>query len=179
MSLYYFDDEEEGLARETSHPFFVEHATADFYYDGGDDFSPFGNDTGHDLLRELEEWYQERGANAKAATWLRQLIEAWGFDAAYLGYATSAELESVNLKEQYLNDVLDQAVIATILGQYKIAGKADKGMQKMVELAFMRQRYMTELANKRDDPWKEAELYLSRLAVMEADIAKMDNKKAR
>ena len=165
MDLYYFDNEEEGLARETSHPFFVEHATADFYYDEGDDFSPFGNDTGHDLLRELEESYQERGANAKAATWLRQLIIAWGFDSAYLNYTTQAELESIDLKEQYLNDVLDQAAIATILGQYKIAGKADKAMQKMVADAFMRQRYMTGLANRPDDPWKEAELYLSRLAI--------------
>jgi uncharacterized protein YfeS len=179
MSLYYFDDGEEGLARETSHPFFVEHATADFYYDQGDDFSPFGNDTGHDLLRELEEWYQERGANAKAATWLKELIRAWGFDVAYLSYSSQAELELVNLEEQYLNDVLDQAVIATILGQYKIAGKADKGMQTMVAHAFMRQRYMTALANTREEPWKEAELYLSRLATMEADLSKMVNKKAR
>ncbi|RZK25375.1 MAG: MolR family transcriptional regulator [Hymenobacter sp.] len=179
MDLYYFDDPEKGLARATSHPFFVEHATADFYYDGGDEFAPFGNDTGYDLLRDLEEWYQERGANTKVAVWLRQLIIAWGFNPAYLHYNTQAQLETVNPEEQYLNDVLDKAVIATILGQCKIAGKADKAMQEMVANAFMRQRYMTALANAPDDPWEEAEFYLSRLAIVEADLAAMATKKAR
>jgi uncharacterized protein YfeS len=180
MSLYYFDDlEKGGLARETSHPFFVEHATADFYYDEGDDFAPFGNDTGNDVLRELEEWYQERGAGEKAATWLKRLVVAWGFDASYLGCTEKAHLKTLNLDEQYLNDVLDKAVIAVILGQYKIAGSADKAMHKMVVDAFMRQRYMTALANTPDDPWEEAALYLSQMEIMEADLAAMANKKAR
>jgi uncharacterized protein YfeS len=177
MQLYYFDDLEQGMARETSHPLFVRHASAEFYYDEGDDFSPFGNDTGNDLLRDLEGWYQERGANEKAATWLRKLVVAWGFDASYLDYATHDKLQLVDLNEQYLNDVLDRAVIATIFGQYKIAGKADKAMQTMVADAFMRQRYMTALANKRDDPWKEGDFYLSRLTIMEADLTAMIAKK--
>lgn len=179
MELYYFDDEEEGLARETSHPFFVEHAKADFYYNEGDDFAPFGNDTGHDLLHDLEEWYQERGANTKAATWLRRLIVAWELDVAYLTYATQAELAVVDLSEQYLNDVLDKAIIATIFGQYKIAGKADMEMHKMAANTFARQRYMTKLANSRDSPWDLADEYLLRLTIMEADLAAMANKKAR
>jgi uncharacterized protein YfeS len=179
MSLYYFDDSEEGLARETSHPFFVEHATADFYYDSIDEFSPFGNDTGHDVLQDLQEWYQERGAGSKASTWLKQLIVAWGFDTAYLSYTTQKDLEAVDLEAQYLNDVLDKAVIATVFGQYKIAGKADRAMHKMVADAFIRQRYMTSIANTPNNPWDLADEYLARLNAMERDLASMENKKAR
>ena len=33
----YLDDEETGLSRETSHPNFTEHFSAEFYYDCADD----------------------------------------------------------------------------------------------------------------------------------------------
>ena len=61
----YFDDPEEGLARNTSHPAFVRVAPQDFYYDCGDDFSPFGSDDGFDTLAALEDWYRE-GAHQSA-----------------------------------------------------------------------------------------------------------------
>jgi uncharacterized protein YfeS len=72
VSAYYFNDNEEGVARKTSHPFFVEHAAADFYYSCIDEFSPFGNDSGADTLSELQDWYNERGANDKALTFLKR-----------------------------------------------------------------------------------------------------------
>lgn len=65
-TIQYFDDPEVGLARETSHPAFVRIATQDFYYDCGDDFSPFGNDDGSDTLAALEEWYQEQTGSKPA-----------------------------------------------------------------------------------------------------------------
>jgi uncharacterized protein YfeS len=59
-TILYFDDPDVGLARETSHPTFARIAAQDFYYDCGDDFSPFGSDDGSDTLAALEEWYQEQ-----------------------------------------------------------------------------------------------------------------------
>ncbi|HEX8656340.1 MAG TPA: hypothetical protein VF690_02330 [Hymenobacter sp.] len=154
MSTYYFDDKEEGLARETSHPFFVEHASADFYYDCADEFSPFGNDSGADVLVSLAEWYQERRAGEKAATFLRKLIIDWGFDPQYLEHTTQSQLDTLNLHEQYLNNVLDQAVVGVAFGQYKIAGKGDKAIIDMAANAFERQRYVAGLANKPASPWE-------------------------
>ena len=181
MNAYYFDDDEEGLARETSHPFFVEHATADFYYDGCDDFSPFGNDSGHDTLASLEEWYQERTAGAKAATFLRNLLtNNWGFDAAYLDVTDLKQIDLTSRDEQSLNGEIDKAVIATAFGQFKIAGQADKAILQMATDAFRRQRYDAEKAGKcKNHPWDYAEQFLARLDIMEADLAAMANKKAR
>ena len=180
MSAYYFDDEEEGLARETSHPFFVEHATADFYFDGGDDFSPFGNDTGHDTLRDLEEWYQERRAGEKAVTFLRHLIQSWEFDLTYLAVTEPLQLDAIEPDTQYLNSSIDQAIIAIVFGQFKIAGKADKAMLSMAEAAFRRQRYIAEKAQKRQlNPWEHAAEYFSKIEILKADLATMANKKAR
>lgn len=53
--IYYYDDEEEGVAKKTSHPFFVHHFTHELYYDIIDDYAPFGNDTGNDSLRMIED----------------------------------------------------------------------------------------------------------------------------
>lgn len=181
MSAYYFDDEEVGLARETSHPFFVEHATADFYYDVCDDFSPFGNDSGHDTFSSLEEWYQERTAGAKAATFLRNLLtNDWGFNAAYLDVTDLSQLDAMSRDEQSLNGEIDKAVIAAAFGQFKIAGQADEAILQMAVNAFRRQRHEAEKAGKREShPWEYAEQFLARLDIMETDLAAMANKKAR
>ena len=181
MSAYYFDDEEEGLARKTSHPLFVEYATADFYYDVCDDFSPFGNDSGADTLFNLQDWYQERTAGAKAATFLRNLLSnAWGFDAAYLDVTELTQLDAMSRDELSLNSEMDRAVIATAFGQFKIAGQADKAILQMAADAFLRQRYEAEKAGKREThPWEYAEQCLARLDIMETDLAAMANKKAR
>jgi uncharacterized protein YfeS len=177
----YFDDSEEGLARETSHPFFVEHTVADFYYDSADDFSPFGNDSGNDTLRDLEEWYQERNAGAKAATFLRNLIaNGWGFDANYLELSDLKQLEIISHDDQSINSEIDKAVIATVFGQFKITGQADKAMLQMATYAFQRQRYVAEKARTREiRPWEYANEFLARLDIMESDLAAMVNKKAR
>jgi uncharacterized protein YfeS len=174
MDTFYFDDPEEGLARETSHPFFLEHAKADFYYDCTDDFSPFGNDSGADTLANLEEWYRERRGRYTAVAFVRQQIEDWGLNLKYLDITEPAQFHAIDLHEQYLAGSIDQAVIATAFGQYKIAGKGDKTMSKMATEAFQRQRYLTEKAQvTQESPWDLATEYLERLGIMEADLARM------
>jgi uncharacterized protein YfeS len=178
--VYYFDDDEEGLARETSHPLFVEHATADFYYSCIDEFSPFGNDSGADTLFNLQDWYNERGANEKALTFLKRQIRDWEFSPAYLTITEPAQLDIIAADSDSFNDEIDKAVIATVFGQFKIAGKCDKAMLPVAAAAFQRQRYIAEKARIRvPTPWKYANEYLARLEVMEADLAAMVNKKAR
>ncbi|MET4073290.1 hypothetical protein [Hymenobacter sp. UYCo722] len=181
MSAYYFDDEEVGLARETSHPLLVENAAAEFYYDCTDDFSPFGNDSGNDTLANLEEWYQQRTAGVEAATFLRNLLtNDWGFDTTYLDVTELTQLDAMSRDELSLNSEIDRAVVATAFGQFKIAGQADNAVLQMAADAFRRQRYEAEKAGKREiHPWEYAEQFLARLDAMEADLAKMANKKAR
>jgi uncharacterized protein YfeS len=176
----YFDDIEEGITSGTSHPIFVTHATDDFLYSQGDDFSPFGNDTGNDTLRFLEEWYRERRAGDKAATFLRKMLDEWGFGADYLLVTEPSQFETIKQEEQHFTDTVDQAVIAIAFGQYKIAGKADKVMIRLAADAFQRQRYLATRAKTRVvSPWNLADEYLDRLDIMEYSLAAMANKKAR
>lgn len=55
---FYFDDEEEGLSPQTSHPKFNEIISDYFYFDCMDEFSPFGNDEGAEILYALQDWYK-------------------------------------------------------------------------------------------------------------------------
>jgi uncharacterized protein YfeS len=174
----YFDDSEEGITRDTSHPVFIESATEDFYYSEGDDFSPFGNDTGNDTLRFLEEWYQERRASEKAATFFRKMIDEWGFGTEYLLITDPAHFGSINLDERHFTDTVDQAIIAIAFGQFKIAGKTDKAIIGLAANAFKRQRYLAEKAKSRvTNPWNLADEYLERLSAMEHTLALMNKKR--
>lgn len=49
-------DGHEGPAPGTSHPAFVCSAPSHFYSQS-DEFAPFGNDSGSDILGSLHEWY--------------------------------------------------------------------------------------------------------------------------
>lgn len=57
LELWLDDPEgDEGPAPETSHPAFVQVAPPEFY-DKGDEFAPFGNDSGSDMLGNVQDWY--------------------------------------------------------------------------------------------------------------------------
>jgi uncharacterized protein YfeS len=174
----YFDDFEEGITPETSHPTFVKYATADFFYSQGDDFSPFGNDTGNDTLRFLEEWYQERRAGEKAATFLRKMLDGWGFGADYLLIKHPSQFGDIDLENKHFTDTVDQAIIAIAFGQCKIAGKADKAIISLATETFQRQLYLAEKAGASEvNPWNLAAEYTERLNVMKLALAEMIIKK--
>src|SRR4051812_937218 len=124
---YYFDDPEEGLARETSHPHFLALAEEDFYYDCSDDFSPFGNDDGSDTLASLEEMYQDGGTNDDGPGFVADLIAGWDFGVPENlmeadGAVTAAWVAQNHMNAHYL-DAICNAHIATAFGQLKITGK--------------------------------------------------------
>nr|GFD09025.1 hypothetical protein [Tanacetum cinerariifolium] len=109
MQTLYVDDEEQGLAPETSHPRFAAVAREDFWYDCADDFSPFGNDTGNDTLRFLEEWITEHGADANVADFIRNLLhEQWELDKNYITVADADVINQLHHQaDQYINDTQD------------------------------------------------------------------------
>ena len=130
-SPLYFDDPEIGLSRSTSHPAFVRVAAEDFYYDCGDDFSPFGNDDGSDTLAALEEWYQEQtgGKPAKTLRFLRQQLSDWDLPVpkdmlAHDDAAKAQWLANDDMNQSYLRSVC-RAHVATAFAQLKIMGSID------------------------------------------------------
>ena len=131
MSTIYLDDEDEGLARETSHPRFVEHAP-DSFFDESDEFSPFGNDDGNDALRSMEEWFEDREPGTDPIEFLEELLDEWDLDVPEGAF----DLDHAGLVELVTRDEdlerplvgIANASVAAALGQVKIAGEVSPAL---------------------------------------------------
>lgn len=138
----YFDNEEIGLAAETSHPNFRDLIKDSFIYSSSDEFSPFGNDDGWMTLTELEDWYKDTNGRRKITDFLFNHIDDFGF--GYDSKRVSLLLEVDQLNEimgdnDFLINCMDEAIIATAFGQYKIEGLIDYNLKKIALIAIQRQ----------------------------------------
>ena len=145
MTTIYLDDEDEGLARETSHPHFVEIAP-DSFFDETDEFSPFGNDDGNDALRAMEEWFEDRAPGSDPVEFLTELLDVWDLevpeDAFDLDDAGLVELvrEDEGLERRLLG--VARATVAASLAQVKIAGEVSSALLDAGKRALRVQRVL-------------------------------------
>jgi uncharacterized protein YfeS len=167
---YYYDDPEgDALAKETSHPKFVKNLEAEFYYNCTDDFSPFGNDDGSDLLYNLEEFYQAKKGKG-IISWLFETIDGYGF--MYKSEGCSRMLDEPTLKKLQDEDphfvtCMDNTLIAAAFGQIKISGQVDKELKDLAKIAIERQLIL----NRQYEPELSKE-HNTNLNIMLADLDK-------
>ncbi|MBS1636911.1 MAG: hypothetical protein JST26_13420 [Bacteroidetes bacterium] len=139
--FYYDDPEGDALTKETSHPKFVENMIAGFYYDCTNDFSPFGNDDGADLLFNLEEFYQEKKGKG-IIKWLYKTIDEFGFKYASEGCSKILDeptLKQLQDEDPHFINCMDNTIIAAAFGQIKISGQVDKDLKELAKIAIQRQ----------------------------------------
>ncbi len=167
MEKLYFN-EDEGPSRETSHPTFVKTLTAEFYYDCTDEFSPFGNDDGSDQLYNLEGWYRDNKGESNIVKWLHKTINQFGFKIT--SEAGSQIVDEIILEQfqdvdpDFLN-CMDNTIIATAFGQFKISGTLDKEMKELALTALKRQKIMNAMEEN-----QFSNEYEERLTKMENDL---------
>jgi uncharacterized protein YfeS len=174
---YYFDDPDDGLSRETSHPRFVELAPEDFYYDGCDDFSPFGNDDGHDTLSDLQDWYRASPKNTKTKRFLKKLLTGWGLNVPEnMIREDSATVErwlsQARMHETYLQAEC-RAREATAFGQLKITGQVDADILEEGLTAIRRQLWLNKRARTVYPDWPHADKQYERLVKMQDVLVKL------
>lgn len=142
----YFDDEDYGPHRKTSHPHFVRYLTDDFYYDCSDEEAPFGSDEGSDALYELEQAFR-KNTDLDTLTFPQKLIcKYWGMD--YLPPRADQTAESIaELCRQQETGVYqsDKVIIATAFGSIKITGRLKLELQQLTLLAIQRLDVLAQL----------------------------------
>ena len=142
----YFDDEEYGPHRKTSHPHFVQYLTDGFYYDCGNEEAPFGSDEGSDSLYELAQAFRK---NLELDTLLfpeKLICEYWDMD--YLPPQIDQTAESIaELCKQQETEVYqsDKVIIATAFGSIKITGRLKPELQQLALLAIQRLDVLAQL----------------------------------
>ncbi|AXG70877.1 hypothetical protein KORDIASMS9_03127 [Kordia sp. SMS9] len=165
---YYFDDEEVGPARKTSHPNFVKAMTADFYYDCTEEYSPFGNDDGADMLCYLQDWYRAKKLFRNIVKWLFNEIDEMGFKYQSKQCSQILDLETlrkIQEEDEYMLLCMDNSIIAAGFGQIKITGKIDAKLKALTFTAIERQLVL-------DEGYDED--YPNRLKKMKEDLMKFE-----
>jgi len=169
-TVYYFDDPEEGLSRDTSHPRFVQLAADDFYYDVCDDFSPFGSDDGHDTLSALEDWYRTPCEGRKGIDFLNSMLADWDLGVPADILRASASARTAWLKASAMNDRFltgeCRARVATAFGQLKITGQVDVAILDEALAAIECQLWLNEHSRATHPDWPHAGLNEQRLVQM-------------
>jgi uncharacterized protein YfeS/predicted DNA-binding WGR domain protein len=175
-NVRYFDDEDEGLAKATSHPNFVALAPEDFYYDCGDDFSPFGSDDGSDTLSSLEEWYQDGGKDVHIMRFLKEFLEDWDFGLPKkIIHAEPAVLEKWLKKDEMNPRYLIgecRARVATAFGQLKITGTIINDCLEEAVAALHCSLWLNDRALREYPDWEPGTAERERLLIMHAALKK-------
>ena len=142
----YFDDEEIGTDRKTSHPNFVEAFNDNFYYDCTDEEAPFGNDNGADTLYELEDYYRNGNYDEKITLFPKRIVmDIW--DLKYVNYDSFDRkvIQELINKDNYSLFATDQVTVAVALGEIKITGKIDPELKIMALNAIKRQKIIFDI----------------------------------
>lgn len=192
-SKFYYDDPDgDLLSKETSHPNFVKLLTSEFYYDCTDEFSPFGNDDGADVLINLEDWYRENGPLKKPLKFLKPYVEHHlGLKSKYIELTDIKKILKINAGSEFIFNSIDSAIIATGFAQYKIEGQIQPDLKALVLLALERQKMLihnrlksqeTELKNLLQEVEVDYNMqgdsgsfqqYIDRIDKMKGDLAKL------
>ena len=129
-------DDDWELSPESAHPNARRLLKADFYWDLGDDDSPFGNDTGCDTLEFYRAWIRESDDDED---FLHQLFDEWEVDweaaAAIPDDALADRLE----EEEFDILTYDDVVVATAFAQLVLEGEPSRDMAALASRALARQ----------------------------------------
>jgi uncharacterized protein YfeS len=153
----YFDDPEQGPSKATSHPAFVAICKAPWFYDCGDDFAPFGNDAGNDVLAHLEDWYRGK-PRKKAWSFLTALLTDWELPIDHIAETRTAIVRQLlaDPAQETVLAQLDQIAIALAFGQYKITGTVDAEIHDIAVAASDRQPIVRAHAKLAYPTWEHA-----------------------
>ena len=154
----YVDSSDDGLAPETSHPAFVALAPWSFY-DGADEFAPFGNDDGHDTLGALAEWYLAGGADDEVPAFLVDSLDGFGVPDGLWSAdsAVAREWAAGPEEDEHLVTAAAQTAVAVAVGQLKIRGHVTSAVRYLGWQAVTLHRVQIEQAAVRYPAWQHAD----------------------
>ncbi len=125
------------LAPGNAHPAAVAALSEPWYWDSGDEISPFGNDTGADVLSLLHQWRQE-SPDASPMKLLKQLLADWGVPDAGWDDLDPGHLGKLRRAEDYGVSMRDDMIIALAFGQVVLEGRLDPEVRRYAITAVRR-----------------------------------------
>jgi uncharacterized protein YfeS len=156
--VYVGADDGDGLSPRTSHPAFVAVAPASFF-DEANEFAPFGNDAGHDVLGSLEDWYMTGAEDDDVPAFLVDLLTGYGFPTPVDLWSSDSDVARAwaSTGDDGIVDATAQTAIGVAVGQFKIRGHIIPTVRRIGWQAVTLQRVLVEQAALRYPHWKLAD----------------------
>ncbi len=148
MSKLYFCNDDFDLEREYCHPHFNQLLPDDFFISILEEFAPFGNDEGWDVLDQLEEYYKKKGEKLFLLDFLDRFLKRWEWETHViipkLKITEVEEIFRIEEEYKYFLSILPQIIIATYFGQFKITGIVDDWLKEIMENTINQQVILTK-----------------------------------
>ncbi len=137
----------------TSHPNFREYFTNEqLYCNCGDEETPFGSDTGNDVLYIIEEKIR-KNKNFSFVDFPKNLVEKeWGieyFEPVSINdekvFAEELKIKDKGLSREAIINESDEVVIATAFAQIKITGEIDEELKEKALLSLKRMELIAKI----------------------------------
>jgi uncharacterized protein YfeS len=128
----------EDLSPEHSH-FRARAALTDaFFWDASDDTSPFGSETGRDVLEALRDFRDEHPRDSPVLL-LDELLVRWEVVNDHWEVIGADEVQAIGEDDEYSLLTRDEAVIALAFAQIIVEGQIDPEVRRRAVLALKRQ----------------------------------------
>ena len=139
------DDETRGdapalpeLTRDDSHPRAVAALTDPFFWSLTDPTAPFGNETAHETLEAIRDFFDER-PQGDPLELLAELLARWEVPDAHWDVVEREEVESLGAEDEYGLLTRDEAILALAFGQIVVLGRVHPEVRRRAMLALVRQ----------------------------------------
>jgi uncharacterized protein YfeS len=131
-----FLEDEWELAPENAHENARRLLKAAFYWDLGDENSPFGNDTGYDVFESWRAWIRH---SDEEEDFLEEVFDEWEVDRDLVESIPDAEL--ADALEENEHDILtyDDAMVALAFAQLVLEGRTERAIAAAATRSLQRQ----------------------------------------
>lgn len=126
------------LSREDSHPRARAALTDAFFWDTSDPCSPFGDETGREVLEAFRS-YRVEEPRGDALALLDELLERWEVASESWDAVDADEVQAIGADDELGLLVRDEAIIALAFAQIVVEGRVDPEVRRRAILALARQ----------------------------------------
>ena len=126
------------LSRDDSHPRARAALADDFFWDTADPCSPFGDETGREVLEAFRDFRVEE-PRGNPLTLLGELLARWEVADASWDTVDPDEVQAVGADDELGLLVRDEAILALAFAQIIVEGKVEPEVRRRALLALTRQ----------------------------------------
>jgi uncharacterized protein YfeS len=109
-----------------------------FFWDASDDTSPFGNETGRDVLDALRDFRDEHPRDSTVRL-LDELLARWEVENDHWDAVEAEEVQGIGEDDEYSLLTRDEAVIALAFAHIIVEGQIDPEVRRRAIFALKRQ----------------------------------------